>query len=699
MTFQQLDIIAPILAAIDQQGYENPSPIQTEALPIILEGHDLLASAQTGTGKTAAFAIPIIQLLANSKSEKEESRKIKALVLSPTRELAEQIKESFKTYAGKLNIKTGAIYGGASQRGQEIMLKKGIDVLVATPGRLIDLMKQRVVSLSDVKYFVLDEADTLLDMGFIKDVKHIKGFITKERQTLMFSATVSPEVAKLAGELLVNPKTLNMAPPEMMIDRINHSLFYVEKKQKFELLLDLLTDPKLESVLVFTRTKHGANRLVKDLIEYGVKVDAIHGNKSQSARQQALNDFKAKRTRVLIATDIASRGIDIDDLSHVINYDLPESAETYVHRIGRTGRRGLKGEAFTFCSNGEKALLRAVEKHTGLKLTVLDLKPVSEDSKFKRVVVAESQEMSRVETTSRPERPSNRRYVGEPETGKYKAKVEKKGNRRELVDTAPANFGKRKKEVKNKKKVFQNISESAFEDSKKTEVKEQRRQRIEKATEEGATRSYAKKTEGRAYNKGGYEGRSRTTEGGQRRSYDRPRTTEEGEKRSYNKTGYQGRRSEGEEGGEKRPYSRPRSTEGGEKRSYNKTGYQGRRAEGEGEKRSYSRPAGERSNEGYKGKKSFGRPNTYKSGSASPKTPFVEFGDGSSKAKPRTYRGKQNDFGAPKSGGSEEKRSYARPRTRQGGEKKSYSKSGFGRSNSSRPRTGMGRPRSGNRSD
>ena len=208
MTFQQLDIIAPILAAIDQQGYENPSPIQTEALPIILEGHDLLASAQTGTGKTAAFAIPIIQLLANSKGEKEESRKIKALVLSPTRELAEQIKESFKTYAGKLNIKTGAIYGGASQRGQEIMLKKGIDVLVATPGRLIDLMKQRVVSLSDVKYFVLDEADTLLDMGFIKDVKHIKGFITKERQTLMFSATVSPEVAKLAGELLVNPKTL-----------------------------------------------------------------------------------------------------------------------------------------------------------------------------------------------------------------------------------------------------------------------------------------------------------------------------------------------------------------------------------------------------------------------------------------------------------------------------------------------------------
>ena len=748
MTFQQLDIIAPILAAIDQQGYENPSPIQTEALPIILEGHDLLASAQTGTGKTAAFAIPIIQLLANSKSEKEESRKIKALVLSPTRELAEQIKESFKTYAGKLNIKTGAIYGGASQRGQEIMLKKGIDVLVATPGRLIDLMKQRVVSLSDVKYFVLDEADTLLDMGFIKDVKHIKGFITKERQTLMFSATVSPEVAKLAGELLVNPKTLIMAPPEMMIDKINHSLFYVEKKQKFELLLDLLTDPKLESVLVFTRTKHGANHLVKDLIEYGVKVDAIHGNKSQSARQQALNDFKAKRTRVLIATDIASRGIDIDDLSHVINYDLPESAETYVHRIGRTGRRGLKGEAFTFCSNGERALLRAVEKHTGLKLTVLDLKPVSEDSKFKRVVVAESQDKSRVETTSRPERPSNRRYVGEPETGKYKAKVEKKGNRRELVDTAPANFGKRKKEVTNKKKVFQNISESAFEDSEKTEVKEQRRQRIAKATEEGATRSYAKKTEGRAYNKGGYEGRSRTTEGGQRRSYDRPRTTEEGEKRSYNKTGYQGRRSEGgeggekrpysrprteqgsetrsynktgyqgrrtegaeggekrpysrprsTEGGEKRPYSRPRSTEGGEKRSYNKTGYQGRRAEGEGEKRSYSRPAGERRNEGYKGKKSFGRPNTYKSGSASPKTPFVEFGDGSSKPKPRTYRGKQNDFGAPKSGGSEEKRSYARPRTSQGGEKKSYSKSGFGRSNSSRPRTGMGRPRSGSRAD
>ena len=627
MTFQQLDIIAPILAAIDQEGYETPSPIQVEALPIILGGHDLLASAQTGTGKTAAFAIPIIQLIANAKEAGDDGRRIRALVLSPTRELAEQIKESFKTYAGKLNIKTGAIYGGASQKGQEMMLKRGIDVLVATPGRLIDLMRQKIVSLSDVRYFVLDEADTLLDMGFIKDVKHIKGFITKERQTLMFSATVSPEVAKLAGELLINPKTLIMAPPEMMIDKINHSLFYVDKKQKFELLLDLLTDAKLESVLVFTRTKHGANKLVKDLVEYGVKVDAIHGNKSQSARQTALNDFKSKRIRVLIATDIASRGIDIDDLTHVINFDLPESPESYVHRIGRTGRRGLSGEAYTFCSPGERALLKAVEKHTGLKLTVLDLKPVSEDSKFKRVVVAENQEKSSLSTTSRPERPSNRRYVGNDDAKQYKAKVEKRRDgKRDFVDNAPANFGKRRSETSDKKKLFQNISEEAFNDADKPRSRAKSRPVSEGASNETrAPRTYVRKE-------------------GEGRSYDRPRSSEGGERRPYTKSaGYQGSRPRTSEGSEARSYAKPRS-------------YEGRSTEG-GEKRSYGRPA------------AFNTRSTSKS-----KTPFVEFGDGRPAPKKTGYQGKRNDFGASKAS--------------EGGEKRSYNKGGYkGSSSTSRPRT------------
>lgn len=410
MTFKDLEIIQPILDAIAEEGYETPSPIQTQAMPIIFSGRDILASAQTGTGKTAAFAIPIIQSIYLNKNP-ETKGSIKALVLSPTRELAEQIKTSFRTYGSKINTKVGAIYGGVSQKGQESMLFKGIDILVATPGRLIDLMKQHKVRLNDVKYFVLDEADTLLDMGFINDVKYIKGFIQKERQSMMFSATISKEIASLSNIILTDPVKLELAPETFMLDTINHSMFFANKNKKNELLLDLLTDSKLESVLVFTRTKRGANQLVNFLLEYGLKVDAIHGNKSQAKRQVALNSFKTKQTRVLVATDIAARGIDIDDLSHVINYDLPENGETYVHRIGRTGRRGLTGEAISFVDKNEVGLLKAIQKYTGLSLKVLKLEPVSEDSKFKKVVegftpqmddIVGGIEVSKVKSNSKP---------------------------------------------------------------------------------------------------------------------------------------------------------------------------------------------------------------------------------------------------------------------------------------------------------
>jgi ATP-dependent RNA helicase RhlE len=376
MTFDQLNIIAPILKAIAFEGYETPSPIQEQAIPVLLEGKDILASAQTGTGKTAAFAVPIIQTLYNQDRSNISRKQIQALILAPTRELAEQIKDSFRSYSRNLGIKTEVVYGGVSQRNQETALNKGVDVLIATPGRLLDLMGQRLVNLEHVKFFVLDEADRMLDMGFIHDVKRIVMSVPKTRQTMLFSATIPNEILKLANEMLNDPVRIEVTPPEAMIDKIKQSLFYVTKKDKSSLLIDLLVNPSLQSVLIFTRTKHGANKLVKELLSYGVKADAIHGNKSQARRQAALLDFKNKRLRVLVATDIAARGIDIDELSHVINYDLPETPETYVHRMGRTGRAGLSGEAYSFCSQDENHLLKSVEKH--IKMSI----PIVEDHAF-----------------------------------------------------------------------------------------------------------------------------------------------------------------------------------------------------------------------------------------------------------------------------------------------------------------------------
>lgn len=568
MTFKNLEIIQPILDAIKSEGYETPSPIQVEALPILLSGRDLLASAQTGTGKTAAFAIPIIQSIYQNKND-EDKRLLKALVLAPTRELAEQIKTSFKTYSGKLNIKVGAIYGGASQKAQEGMLSRGIDILVATPGRLIDLIKQKIVKLGDVQYFVLDEADTLLDMGFIKDVKHIKGFIPKTRQTMMFSATISKEVTSLASELLNDPLQLEMAPPEMMLDKINHSLFFVDKKEKKELLLDLLVNPALESVLVFTRTKHGANKLVNYLLEYGLKADAIHGNKSQSKRQIALNDFKERKTRLLVATDIAARGIDIDDLTHVINFDLPDSPETYVHRIGRTGRRGLKGEAYTFCSNDERGLLKAVEKHTGLKLKVLKMEPVSEDSKFKKVVEGFSPQQD---------------DLGDRASGKGKDKKPSRTRTKRLESNSPRDFGKKRSNSSNNKKMYQNKANEAFIEVEEKEKKRRRAYKKANPSEkvgdsQPTLDDYKKRNTIREGEQGGYNktnsNKSRgfkSRDGEKARSdnfrsmtdrpsgrYKRKDENATGETRSYSKSSSRPYASKSQDGGTNTPYQDRRS--------------------------------------------------------------------------------------------------------------------------------------------
>ncbi len=384
MEFKALGIMPEILKVIKSEGYIDPSPIQVAAIPLIMDNKDVLGSALTGTGKTAAFAIPIIQHIAE-KANYGDRQSISALVLAPTRELAEQIKDTFLTFSKHLPVKTGAIYGGVSQKHQVTMLDKGIDILVATPGRLIDLIKQKVINLINVKTFVLDEADTMLDMGFIKDVKHIYSLAKNNTQTLMFSATISSEVSELGAALLRNPIYVETTPPQTMLTTISHTLIYVEKLAKRDVLLDLLVDPNLSSVLVFSKTKHGANKLNTFLQSYGVTSDVIHSNKSQNKRQNALNMFKAKKIRVLVATDIAARGIDIAELSHVINFDVPLTPETYVHRIGRTGRAGLIGAAITLSTPQEKVFIKAIRKTTAVVFNEIEIPNIPVEKRLQKL--------------------------------------------------------------------------------------------------------------------------------------------------------------------------------------------------------------------------------------------------------------------------------------------------------------------------
>lgn len=376
MSFNNLSLIEPVLKALSNEGYTTPTPIQQKSIPVILQHKDLLGCAQTGTGKTAAFAIPILQLMHQEQQGNTTHRRtIKALVLTPTRELAIQIEESFRAYGKYLDLSHLVIFGGVSQHNQVNALRRGVDILIATPGRLLDLMNQNLLSLRDIKFFVLDEADRMLDMGFVHDVKRIIAKLPAQRQTLFFSATMPPEIQQLANVLLKNPVKVEVAPVSSTADTIQQELYYTEKEHKRSLLIHLLQDTTIKNALVFARTKHGADKIAKELNRSGINADAIHGNKSQNARQNALQNFKAKTTRILVATDIAARGIDIDELTHVINYELPNVPETYVHRIGRTGRAGASGIAISFCDHEERAYLKDIQKLIAKQIPVVQDHP------------------------------------------------------------------------------------------------------------------------------------------------------------------------------------------------------------------------------------------------------------------------------------------------------------------------------------
>lgn len=372
MSFESLNLIEPIQKALTAEGYTTPTPIQAQAIPIILQGIDLLGVAQTGTGKTAAFAIPILQLLHKNHTFNKGKRSIKALIITPTRELAIQIDDSFESYGKYTGLTHTVIFGGVKQGKQTDALQNGVDILVATPGRLLDLINQRFISLKDIQLFVLDEADRMLDMGFVHDIKKVLAILPERRQSLFFSATMPPEIQKLSDNILYKPQKVEVTPVSSTADTIKQALYFVDKNNKNALLLDILADKTIETALVFTRTKHGADKVVKTLLKSNIKAEAIHGNKAQNARQRALENFKAKTTRVLVATDIAARGIDVDDLAYVINFEMPNIPETYVHRIGRTGRAGANGTAFSFCETEEIPYLKDIQKLIGKKIPVIE---------------------------------------------------------------------------------------------------------------------------------------------------------------------------------------------------------------------------------------------------------------------------------------------------------------------------------------
>jgi len=379
MIFKDLGLTPAIQKALQEEGYTNPTPIQQQSIPILLKGKDLLGCAQTGTGKTAAFAIPILQQMSLKNANDKGRRKIKALVVTPTRELATQISVSFGVYGKYTNLKNTVVFGGVKQGAQVEALRRGVDILVATPGRLLDLINQGYISLKDIEYFVLDEADQMLDMGFIHDIKKIIALLPHRRQSLFFSATMHPNIVALSKKILGNPERVTVKPQQTTAERVEQSIYFVTKKNKIKLLIDLLQNQKMDSVLVFSRTKHGANKVVKLLLREDFACAAIHGNKSQRAREIALDDFKKGKINVLVATDIAARGIDIDELSYVVNYDLPNIPESYVHRIGRTGRAGLSGQAISFCDNEERAYLKDIEKLIKRKITVVHDHPFLND--------------------------------------------------------------------------------------------------------------------------------------------------------------------------------------------------------------------------------------------------------------------------------------------------------------------------------
>ena len=365
MNFNELNLISPIIKAVNHAGYTSPTEIQSQAIPHILKGNDVIGCAQTGTGKTASFAIPILQLL---QEKPVPNQNIRALILTPTRELAIQIDENFKMYSKFLKMKHLAIFGGVPQQKQVNALNKGVDILIATPGRLLDFIGQGCISLKNIEILVLDEADRMLDMGFVNDVKKVLKQVPTQRQTLFFSATMPQDIRKFAHSILKNPKEINVTPVSSTAQTVEQSVYHVKKNEKLGLLIELLKESSIQRTLIFTRTKYGADKLVKKLVKTGIQAAAIHGNKSQNARQRALEDFKNNRISVLVATDIAARGIDINELPLVINYELPDVPETYVHRIGRTGRAGANGIAISFCATDERKNLKNIQKLIGVKM-------------------------------------------------------------------------------------------------------------------------------------------------------------------------------------------------------------------------------------------------------------------------------------------------------------------------------------------
>jgi ATP-dependent RNA helicase RhlE len=371
LTFEQLGLITPLLKALKAEGYTSPTPIQEQSIPVVLDGRDLLGCAQTGTGKTAAFALPIMQILLENQQQSKGYKHIRTLILTPTRELAVQIDESFESYGKFTGLKHDVIFGGVSQHTQTLALRNGTDILVATPGRLLDLMNQGYVHLDHLEIFVLDEADRMLDMGFINDVKKVIRELPAQRQTLFFSATMPPQISGLADSILHEPVKVEVTPVSSTAETIDQSVFFVAGRDKHSLLVHLLEEKSISRTLVFARTKHGADKIAKELKRMNISSDAIHGNKTQTARQNALKNFKNNRLKVLVATDIAARGIDVDNLTHVINFDLPNVPETYVHRIGRTGRAGSSGMAFSFCNAEEREFLKDINKLIGKKIPAM----------------------------------------------------------------------------------------------------------------------------------------------------------------------------------------------------------------------------------------------------------------------------------------------------------------------------------------
>lgn len=422
--------------ALEAEGYKKFTPIQEQAIPKLLEGHDLLGVAQTGTGKTASFALPILQDLALDETISRKDRKIQSLIIAPTRELAIQIADSVKKYGKNLNLKSLVIYGGVSQHPQTKRLRQGVDILIATPGRLLDLIQQKHVHLDYVRHFVLDEADLMLDMGMIDDVKRIVKYMPKERQTMLFSATMPKEIEKLTEALLNNPVKVEVTPVSSTVDRIEQKVYYVDQGNKTNLLLDLLSDPTIESALIFSRTKVGANKIVSALTNNGHRAEAIHADKTQRARQRALKNFKERKTRVLVATDIAARGIDIADLSHVINYNLPEVPETYVHRIGRTGRSGNDGIAISFCANNERSMLRGIQQLIGKNI------PEVSDHRFPSKEVAETPSKKR---RRRRRKPAANGQGQDQNRGQGQNQKRKSSKKRSNADTAHSGPYKKKR--------------------------------------------------------------------------------------------------------------------------------------------------------------------------------------------------------------------------------------------------------------